>query len=142
MSKGNKNKLEAVLQLGDAFVEEIQKRNTELQTQKAEVTGQSKVSWWKRDRDGQRVTTSKRRKKSSSAVGAGTSPCASSTITTSCTSYQNPDFNMQRLEDLLRDSESIDGHAFAQQPSLSSWCQRQKGIQQCWQQAEIGRAHV
>uniref|UniRef100_A0A9J8BP93 NACHT domain-containing protein n=1 Tax=Cyprinus carpio carpio TaxID=630221 RepID=A0A9J8BP93_CYPCA len=68
MSKGNKNKLEAVLQLGDAFVEEIQKRNTELQTQKAEVTGQSKVSWWKRDRDGQRVTTSKRRKKSSSAV--------------------------------------------------------------------------
>lgn len=45
----------------------IKKRNTELQTQKAEVTGQSKVSWWKRDRDGQRVTTSKRRKKSSSA---------------------------------------------------------------------------
>ncbi|XP_042575480.1 uncharacterized protein LOC109070119 isoform X2 [Cyprinus carpio] len=67
MSKGNKNKLEAVLQLGDAFVEDIQKRNTELQTQKAEVTGQSKVTWWKRDRDGQRVTTSKRRKKSSSA---------------------------------------------------------------------------
>lgn len=48
---------------------------------------------------------------------------------------------MQRLEDLLRDSESIDGHAFAQQPSLSSWCQRQKGVQQCWQQARPQNIH-
>lgn len=49
----------------------IKKHNTELKTQKAEVTGQvtgqSKVIWWKRDSDGQRVTTSKRRKKGSSA---------------------------------------------------------------------------
>ncbi|XP_067219219.1 uncharacterized protein [Chanodichthys erythropterus] len=45
------------------------------------------------------------------------------------------DCNMQRLEDLLRDSESIDGQDFAQQPPLSSWCQRQKEVQQCWQQA-------
>ncbi len=45
------------------------------------------------------------------------------------------DFNMQRLEDLLRDSESIDGQDFAQQPPLSSWCQIQKEVQQCWQQS-------
>ncbi|KAK0138712.1 hypothetical protein N1851_024746 [Merluccius polli] len=42
---------------------------------------------------------------------------------------------MQRLEDLLRDSESIDGQDFDQQPPLSSWSQRQKEVQQCWQQA-------
>ncbi|XP_051746418.1 E3 ubiquitin/ISG15 ligase TRIM25-like isoform X3 [Ctenopharyngodon idella] len=51
----------------DVFVEEIQKCNTESQTQKPEVTGRSKVTWWKRDRDGHRVTTSKQRKKGSSA---------------------------------------------------------------------------
>ncbi|KAL1276441.1 hypothetical protein QQF64_036064 [Cirrhinus molitorella] len=112
MLRANKNKLEAVLLLGDAFVEEIQKRNTESQTQEPEVSGQCKVTWWKRDRDGQRITTSKRRKKGSSA-----------------------DFNMQRLEDMLQDSESIDGQEIAQQPPLSSWCQRQKEVQQCWQQA-------
>ncbi|CAL8355831.1 unnamed protein product [Merluccius merluccius] len=67
MSSEDKNKLEAVLLLGDAFVEEIQKHNSESQTQKPEVTGQSKVTWWNRDCDGQRVTTSKRRKKGSSA---------------------------------------------------------------------------
>ncbi|XP_051993319.1 uncharacterized protein LOC127651503 isoform X2 [Xyrauchen texanus] len=48
---------------------------------------------------------------------------------------------MQRLEDLLRDSESIDGQDFAQQPSLSSWCQRQKGVKQCWQQARPQNLH-
>ncbi len=45
------------------------------------------------------------------------------------------DFNMQRHDDLLRDSESIDGQEFSQQPPLSSWCQRQLEVQQCWQQA-------
>lgn len=45
------------------------------------------------------------------------------------------DFNMQRLEDLLQDSEGTDGQDFAQQPPLSSWCQRHKEVQQCWQQA-------
>ncbi len=45
------------------------------------------------------------------------------------------DFNMQRHDDLLRDSESIDGQEFSQQPPLSSWCQRQIEVQQCWQQA-------
>lgn len=44
-------------------------------------------------------------------------------------------FNMQRHDDLLRDSESIDGQEFAKQPPLSSWCQRQIEVQQCWQQA-------
>ncbi len=42
---------------------------------------------------------------------------------------------MQRHDDLLRDSESIDGQEFSQQPPLSSWCQRQIEVQQCWQQA-------
>lgn len=44
------------------------------------------------------------------------------------------DFNMQRLEDLLQDSESIDVKDFGQQPPLSSWSQRHKEVQQCWQQ--------
>ncbi|KAJ7997183.1 hypothetical protein DPEC_G00226310 [Dallia pectoralis] len=60
-SDRGKNKLEALLLLGDAFVEDIQKHNTELQTQKVEVTGKSKVTWWKRACDGQRVTTEEKR---------------------------------------------------------------------------------
>nr|XP_055057891.1 uncharacterized protein LOC129442074 [Misgurnus anguillicaudatus]XP_055057892.1 uncharacterized protein LOC129442074 [Misgurnus anguillicaudatus] len=133
MASVNKNKLEAVLMLGDVFVEEIQKCNRESHTPKHEVT-RPKVTWWKRDCHGQRVTTNKRRKKESSTVS--TSPCASSSITAPCTSsYQYSDFNMQRLEDILQDSESIDVENPAPQPSLSSWSERQKGVQQCWQQA-------
>lgn len=97
MSNG---KLEAVLLLGDAFVEEMQKQNRE---QKPVMTGTPKVTWWKRDCDGQRVTASKRRKKGSAAVS--TSLCASIT-TSSCAVEQDADFNMKRLEDLLSTSES------------------------------------
>lgn len=45
------------------------------------------------------------------------------------------DCNMQRLEEILQDSERIDGQGFAQEPPLSSWCQRQNKVQACWQQA-------
>ncbi|KAI2665791.1 Microtubule-actin cross-linking factor 1 [Labeo rohita] len=86
----------------------IKKHKTESQIQEPEVTG-SKVTWWKRDRDGQRVTTRKRRKKGSSAG--------------LCQSHK-----MNRLEDLLE--QSVDGQDFAKQSPLSSWYQRQKDVQQ------------
>ncbi|KAL0966187.1 hypothetical protein UPYG_G00292040 [Umbra pygmaea] len=144
MSTEKNTSQEFAVLLGDEFLEEIQKRKSKesqvVVTQKR-VHERPTVTWWKRDQDGQRIYTNKRRKCGSrkKVSSADVSTPSSSFLTPGpCssirTTYQDSDFDIQRLEDILQESLDVQDRD-DQQPSFSSWSHRRVGVTQRWQQA-------
>ncbi|XP_046895477.1 uncharacterized protein LOC124480338 [Hypomesus transpacificus] len=128
--------LEDELKSVDTFLEHLKTEETEKNRQKTKTTSPKPVHWKKRDHNGDIVHQRPRAlRKQSTSQRPDEGRHVSSSPPLDHGQHLDHDLNMRQLEDLLQDSENMESQDFVQQPPLSSWSQRQKEVQQCWQQA-------
>ncbi|XP_046873291.1 uncharacterized protein LOC124465508 isoform X2 [Hypomesus transpacificus] len=128
--------LEDELKSVDTFLEHLKTEETEKNRQKTKTASPKPVHWKKRDHNGDIVHQRPQAlRKQSTSQRPDEGRHVSSSPPLDHGQHLDHDLNMRQLEDLLQDSENMESQDFVQQPPLSSWSQRQKEVQQCWQQA-------